>query len=135
MILDKELQFADEQTLSGDAASENVIDFGPGGRDMGTGERLYVLVVVDAAITGTLQVNLEVDDNVGFSSAKVVNLGSFAVTAAAGSRILFALGVEQLDEQFARLDFNNATGGDVSAYVARDVDAVKYYPIGYTVTG
>jgi len=134
MILDAQLQFADGQTLSGDAPSTNTIDFGDAPRDMGVGERLYVLVVVDADITGTLQVNLEVDDNDAFSSAKIIDLGSFAAAAVAGSRLLFSLGVEQLDERYARLDFNGATAGDVSAFVAKDIDAVKAYPRGYTIT-
>lgn len=134
MILDAQLQFADGQALTADAASTNAIDFGDAPRDMGVGERLYILVVVDAAITGTLQVNLEVDDNDAFSSASVIDLGSFAASAVAGSRLLFSVGIEQLNEQFARLDFNDATGGSVSAFVAKDIDAAKAYPVGYTVS-
>ena len=134
MILDAQMQFADAQALTADAVSDNVIDLGEP-RDIGVGERLYIMVSVQAAITGTLQVNVETDDNEAFSSATVsADMGSFALNAAAGDRIVYAIPPAVANERYLRLDFNGATGGSVDANVLKDADLYTFYPKGYTVS-
>ena len=134
MYVDSLLQFATSQTLSGDAVSENVIDLSVA-RDIGVGRDLYVVVHVEAAITGTLQVNVETDDNDSFSSATVkADIGSFAASAAAGAVLLYKLSPDVMDERYVRLDFNDATGGTVGAFMTTDVDAYTNYASGFTVS-
>lgn len=134
MYVDSLLEFADSQALTADAPSTNVIDLSLA-RDIGVGRELYVVVQVDSAITGTLQVNVETDDNDAFSSATVsADIGSFAASAAAGDQLIYKLSPAVMNEQYVRLDFNGATGGSVSAFMTTDVDAYTNYPIGYTVS-
>jgi len=134
MYIDSLLQFADSQTLTADAVSENVIDLNVA-RDIGVGEVLYVLVVAKTALTGTLQVNIETDDNEAFSSATVkADIGSMALNAAAGSAIKYKLALDVMDERYVRLDFNGLTGGDVSAFIVKDIDAYNNYASGYTIS-
>jgi len=49
MILDKELLLSDGQEITATAVSENTIDLSAALRDIGAGEQLYVVVVVDVA--------------------------------------------------------------------------------------
>lgn len=134
MYVDSLLQFATSQVLSGDAVSENVIDLSTA-RDIGVGRDLYVVVHVESAITGTLQVNVETDDNDSFSSANVsADIGSFAASAAAGSALIYKLSPDVMNEQYVRLDFNGATGGTVGAFMTTDVDKYTNYASGYTVS-
>lgn len=134
MYVDSLLQFADGQTLGGDAVSENVVDLGVA-RDIGVGRDLYVVVQIDAAITGTLQVNIETDDAEGFPSAAVkADIGSFSASAAVGDQLFYKLSPDVMDEQYIRLDFNGATAGDVSAFMTTDIDKYTNYPSGFTVS-
>jgi hypothetical protein len=134
MYIDSQLQFADSQALTGDEVSDNIIDLGLP-RNIGVGEVLYVGVVVEAAITGTLQVNVETDDNEGFSSATVsADIGSFAASAAAGDSLYYKVSPDVMNERYVRLDFNGATGGTVSAFITHDIDAFTAYAKGYTIS-
>lgn len=135
MYIDAQLQFASAQTLGGDAASENVIDLRDK-RDVGVGRSLYIVVTAKTALTGTLQVNLEGSVDEAFSAPIVkADLGTFAAAAPAGSSLKFKVSPDMLDEKYARLDFNGATGGDVDAAIVLDIDAYTSYPNGYTITG
>ena len=134
MYIDAQLRFANGQTLAGDAVSENVLDFGLP-RNLGVGEDLYIIVAVDADLTGTLQVNVETDDNDSFSSATVTaDIGTFAAAAVAGSQIIYKVSPDVLNERYARLDFNGATAGDVSAFMVKDIQKYTSYAAGYTVS-
>lgn len=134
MYIDAKLQFAAAQTLAGDAVSTNVLDMNDA-RNIGVGENLYIVVAAKTALTGTLQVNLEVDDADNFPSATVKDLGSFALGAAAGSVLIHRINPAEITEQYVRLDFNNATAGSVDAFVTHCIDAYTSYPNGYTITG
>ena len=134
MYVDAQLLFADDQTLTADAPSENIVDFGLP-RNIGVGETVYVVVVVTADITGTLQVNVEADDNEGFASPAVTaDIGTFAAAATAGSAIFYKVSPDVMNERYVRLDFNGATGGDVKAFMTKDIQAYTSYDIGYTVS-
>ena len=134
MYVDALLQFADAQTLTADAASDNVIDLGVA-RDIGAGRDLYVVVNVTTTLAGTLQVNIESDDNDAFSSATVkADIGSFAAAAPAGSVLLYKLSPDVMDERYIRLDFNGATAGVVDAFMTTDVDAYTNYASGFVVS-
>lgn len=85
MIFDKENLFSDGQAITATAASTNYVDLGATGtvygasaamvRDIGKGKPIPLRVqVIEAFNTLTsLKVDIEVDDNSSFSSAKVVD--------------------------------------------------------------
>ena len=133
MYIDALLLFARDQVLSGDAASTNTIDL-TDPRKVGVGENLYLVVVAKSAITGTLQVNLEQDDDDTFPSAVVRDIGSFAAAAPAGAALIYRINPADMDERYARLDFNGATDGTVDAFITHDIDAFTAYQSGYTIT-
>jgi hypothetical protein len=70
MYLDNQTLLSDEQAITGDASSTNVIDFGAN-RDMGTGTpvKLLVQVAEDFDNLTSLNIKVETDDNSSFSSA------------------------------------------------------------------
>ena len=133
MYIDAKLLFARDQVLAGDAVSTNTIDL-TDPRKIGIGENLYVVVVAKTAITGTLQVDIQKDDDDAFPSAVVRSIGSFALNAPAGSALIYRVNPADMDEQYARLDFNGATAGTVDAFITHNIDAVEYYAAGYTIT-
>lgn len=85
MIFDKENLFSDAQAITATAASTNIIDLGATGtvvgasaavvRDIGKGRPLPLRVQVTEAFNTltSLKVDIEVDDNASFSSARVVD--------------------------------------------------------------
>lgn len=116
MILDLQSLFSDAQALAASGASTNVIDLGVA-KDLGVGGMpIPVLIQLVADATGTtptLQVDLEVDDNVGFASAKVVQSASIA-GGVAGDRIPPMYLPEGVDERYCRLNYT--LGGTTPTY-------------------
>jgi hypothetical protein len=94
MIRDRQLQFSNDQAITADAISTNVIDLGPLGgatantiRDIGAGKQLYLHILVKTALTDadgtpTLTVNLESDDVADLSTTPTVHWTVAAVTEA-----------------------------------------------------
>jgi hypothetical protein len=115
MILDMQTLFSDAQALTASAASTNVIDLGVA-RDIGKGVPIPVLIQLVADATGTsptLQVDLEVDDNEGFASAKVVQSASISGGVAGDKLPPFFL-PEGVDERYCRLNYT--LGGTSPTY-------------------
>lgn len=143
MYLDAQNLFSDAQAVTASAASTNLIDFGSA-RDIGVGRELYIVVVVDVAMTdagsdSTVTVTLETDDNAAFSSATAVQtIGTFAATTAAGSRLVARLQPDAGWEQYVRAYYTVANGdlttGSFTAFLTTDIQAWTAYPIGYTVS-
>jgi hypothetical protein len=143
MFLDAQAQLSDSQALSGSAASTNVIDLGADG-NVGIGEPMAVLVVVEVAADFTTTdetyvVDLETDDNSGFSSA--TNLGQLTLPdgAAAGSRFVIGVPADSRAEQFLRLNYT--LGGTtpsvtLSAYLQPQsmIQNDVVYPDGFTIS-
>lgn len=144
MILDAQLQFSDAQAFSSSGASTNLVDFGVD-RNIGIGEEMAVLLVLDAAADDgnsdeTYVFDIQADSDSGFGSA--VSVGSITVTrgAAAGSQYAFLLPKGTETDRYMRL--NATLGGTspsvtVTAFVtpAKSVDkADVYYASGYTVS-
>lgn len=86
MYIDKELQFADgtwAPTATGDNISTNVLDTSPlggvptanGGRDLGQGENLYLLITVKTTVTSggsaTVDFRLRTDSNANLTTSPV----------------------------------------------------------------
>ena len=143
MYVDAQTLFSDAQAITASAASENVVDFGSA-RDIGVGQELYLVVLVDVAFTdagddSTVAVTIETDDNVGFASATTVQtIGTFAAESAAGSRFVARLQPDAGWEQYVRLYYTvangNLTTGSLTAFLTTDIYAWSAYPIGYTVS-
>lgn len=75
-IIDKRLEFADATSVAGTAGTALIgsqIDLGPGGRDIGSGEPLYLTITVDTSIitggtAGTIQFKLASDDSAAIAT-------------------------------------------------------------------
>lgn len=116
MILDEQTLFSDDQVVAANAASTNVIDLSVA-KDLGPGVPIPLLVQLTADPTGTaptLQVDVEVDDNVGFASAKVVQTYTFPATAVQGDKMPMQFVPHGLDEQFCRLNYT--VGGTTPSF-------------------
>lgn len=84
MIFDEQALFSDKQAITADAASTNIIDLGAPGtpkhaqaaitQDIGKGRPVPMRIQVTEAFNNltSLKVQVQVDDNTGFSSAKTV---------------------------------------------------------------
>ncbi|OPX89055.1 MAG: hypothetical protein A4E53_01663 [Pelotomaculum sp. PtaB.Bin104] len=143
MLVDAQNLFSDEQAITAAAASENIIDLGEA-RDIGTGENLYVVLVVDTTLDdsgddSTVAVTLQTDDNESFASA--VNrqtLFTIAATAAAGTKYIARIQPDALNEQYARLYYTPANGnlsaGAVTAFLTRDIDKYVAYADNITIS-
>jgi hypothetical protein len=134
MILDKESMFSDDQAITATAASTNIIDLGATGtvvgsssalkRYLGQGEPIEILVQWTAtAVSGgssTVTVDLETDDNSGFSSAATLATTGAIVkaTLVQGHRMSIKFMPEKT-ERYLRLNFTvataNLTAGTVTA--------------------
>jgi len=114
MIFDAENRFSHDQAITGDAASENLIDLGVAGtpangnalvRNIGKGETLRVVVsVTDVTTGGALQVDLEQDTTDAFSSATVLASESVTVGSDPGDEIMFYI-PDTVTEQYIRLNY------------------------------
>lgn len=95
MIRDRQNTFSNDQAITADAISTNVIDLGPLGgtptantiRDIGAGETLYLHILVKTALTDadgtpTLTVTLESDSAVGLDSSATTHWTATAITEA-----------------------------------------------------
>lgn len=144
MYVDAQLTFSDAQAITATARSTNVIDTGPlfsgnTGRNLGVGERLYIVVTCDVAMTdsgsdSTLTVTLETDDNAAFSSTAIVaTLGSIPALTAAGAIFVYALPVAGAVpyERYLSLLFTavngNLTTGSFTASITKDASIYQQY--------
>jgi hypothetical protein len=140
MILDTNLQFSDAEALTSGATtgSANVIDLGAI-RDLGEGEKIAILVQVTTALAGvgTCQVLLQTDDNASFSSATTVQtLGTFAATAAAGTKIVAYVAPTVAVERYVRLAYvvGTVSAGAVDAFLLHGVDNYRSYADAITIS-
>ena len=118
MILDLQSMFSDDQAITTSAASTNVIDLGATGtpplsstaltRDIGPGTPIDILIQVTVAHGGTsptLDIDLEMDTVVGFSSATIVASAVQLVGAAVGDRASIRWIPDGTSERFIRLAY------------------------------
>lgn len=134
-ILDNQTLLSDNQAITADAASTNILDLGPTGtphgdtaalvRDVGRGGNVpFLLTVTEGFATLTsLTVSVQTDAVENFASPTTI--GSRTYTAAEltlGSRLEFPATIpEGADERYLRLYFDvngsNATAGRVTGGV------------------
>lgn len=109
MYLDAQLLYSDAQALVATAVSTNIVDHGAD-RNLGIGEPLAIVVIVDVALdrtTGdeTYAVTLQTDDNAAFSSATTVTGPVSLLTYAAGTKFIIPVPPDTLMERFSRLNY------------------------------
>ena len=143
MIMDAHNLYSDAQAVTAAAASTNLIDHGAA-RDIGTGEDLYVVLVVDVALTdsgsdSTVAVTLQTDDNASFSSATTgQTLFTVAATAAAGTRYYAKVAPGALNERYSRLYYTPANGnlttGSFTAGVVNSIEKINIFADNITIS-
>jgi hypothetical protein len=131
MFIDGDLLFSDAQALTATAASTNYIDVGAA-RDLGVGQELYIVVIVDTAFTdassdSTITVSIETDDEVTFTGpAATHTLGILAALSAAGTKKVYRIGPDMLNYRYAQLKYTTTNGslttGAVTAFITTAVD-------------
>lgn len=142
MYVDSLLLFSDAQAVTASAASTNVIDL-KNARDIGTGEDLYVVCLLDVAMTdsgsdSTVAVSLEGDSTTTFTPDSTKALFTFAATSAAGTVKYAKISPDDIALQYAQLRYTVA-GGDLStgsftAFITKDISKYTAYAAGYTVS-
>lgn len=119
MILDLQSMFSDDQDLTVDVVSTNIIDLGAPGtpplsstalvRDIGPGTPIDILIqlTVDSGGTSpTLQVDLQMDTAANFPSATVIASSVILTAGVAGDRLSIRYIPDGTTERFIRLDYD-----------------------------
>lgn len=144
MILDAQNLFDDNAEHLTTEASDNYIDLKATNRDLGAGENIYVVAIVDTAFTdgssnSTMTLTLETDDNTSFSSATTAQtLGTFAALSAAGSKLIARLQPGQITERYLRVKYTVANGdlstGKFTVFLAKDVENYVAFADNITIS-
>ena len=128
MILDKELLLSDGQDAKANAAkdSTNVIDLSVALRDIGAGEQLYVVIIVDAYTAGSntvVTITLQTGATTGLDTDIVSKVLATADIAAGMVPIVIPI-PPGIAEQYLGLVYDcttAATALTVTAFIAKDV--------------
>ena len=126
MLIDYEGLFSDDQAITGDAPSTNLIDLQVA-RGIGTGNPVKIRVSVTAAFNNltSLEILFQTDDSAAFSSAKEVGSSGDILAAAlvAGAYFDFYVPAAQT-ERFLRLSYDvtgtNPSTGKLHAAIVAD---------------
>jgi len=123
MIVSEQQLFSKNQAITGDAASTNYIDLGATGtpplgnqlvRDIGKGQPVHLEAIVTEAFNTltSLDIQVQVDDNTSFSSAKtVLTINVPLASLVVGYTIPIQFLPNGVDERYLRL-FYNVNGTD-----------------------
>lgn len=127
MLMSTLQNFSESQALTATAVSTNVIDLGATytvlgspvalARDIGPGQEIDVLIqlVVDSGgTTPTIVATLEVDDNEGFASAKVVATSTLLADGSEGDTLDLNWIPYGTDERYMRINYT--LGGSSPTY-------------------
>lgn len=143
MIMDAQLLFSDAQAVTAAAASTNYVDL-KAARDIGNGKDLYLVSVVDVAMTdgssnSTLTVDLQTDDNSSFSSAATgCTAFSFPALSAIGTTLIRRLGPGDCNEQYMRVYYTPVNGdlstGSFTTFITTEPYKYASYPDNVTIS-
>ncbi|MBP8282320.1 MAG: hypothetical protein KAX46_00130 [Chromatiaceae bacterium] len=145
MLLDERTEFADAAAIAlniGNAIAPNtdVIDLGatPTLRDLGGGERLYLVLQVDTTFVGagaTIQFQLASDSTANLATSRTnhIDTGAIALaTWAAGYTKVIPLPTEATYERYLGLWMTvataNVTAGKLNAFLTNQAPAQYAYP-------
>ena len=135
MLLDNQALFSDQQAITASAVSTNIINLGAPGtppaapapvhQDIGGSNKIPVLIQVTEDFAGgtSLQVNVEMDDDREFGSAKVIAASPVIALAAlkAGKVIPITVIPQGADQPYMRLNYTvvgTHTAGKITAGVS-----------------
>lgn len=137
MLVDVENQFSDAQAITATAPSTNVIDLSDTIRDIGTGENLYVVTLLDIAMTdagsdSTVQVDLQKDTVEGFGSPELgQTLFTFAAISAPPLAKFARIQPDAADQRFLRLNYvvagGSLTTGSFTSFITKDIQKWRAY--------
>lgn len=148
MYVDALALFSNSQTVT--TGSENgvnatsSVDLGIANRDIGTGEDLYVVVIVKTATTGagdTCDVKLITDDNDGLNSPAVIaTLGQFGANSAIGTKIVAKLPPSNSYQRYIGLQYLAGGSGPLetgafTAFLTNGAQLNKLYANGFSISG
>ncbi len=127
MIRSKQHNFSESQVLSATGASTNIIDLGVPGtvlgapaalrRDIGKGNKITLVVKLDAAAGGTsptLDVVLQTDSDPGFGSPTEVARAPQVVSGSTGDRVALFMIPRETAERYLRVYYT--LGGTSPTY-------------------
>lgn len=144
MILDNQATYANAQavTATGDTASTNSYDHGPGNAGVGlsyAGGALWLIAKTNAAVTSggaaTVQAVLQDSaDNTTFADVMTLN----AAAAALGANKTFAIArypavLRRYTRVVWRVGTATLTAGSFSAFVVMDADIQQYLASGFRI--
>ena len=143
MYVDALLLFSDAQALTAAAASTSSVDLGAV-RNLGVGEPLYVVLVVDTALTdtgsnSTVTVDLQGDSTTTFTPDGTQTLFTIAATAAAGTTYIarvspgLAANYRYL-QLYYTMNNGDLSAGAVTTFLTHDVQAFTAYADGITIS-
>lgn len=143
MYVDNQLLFDETAEHLTTEASTNLIDLGEN-RDLGAGEDLYLVAIVDVAFTdgssnSTMTLTLETDDNASFSSATTAQtIGTFAALSAIGTKLIAKLQPAKIVERYLRVKYTVANGdlttGKFTVFLTKDVENHVVFPDNITIS-
>jgi hypothetical protein len=144
MYVDKENNYSDAQAITASAGSTHIIDHGIA-RDLGTGEDIYLVSLVDVAFTdgssdSTVTVTLETDEDVAFGSptTAIVTLAVFSALSAIGTIRYAKLPPGTVNERYSRVYYTvangNLTTGSITSFLTKDIHKYVTYAKGYTIS-
>jgi hypothetical protein len=142
MIIDAQNRYSNAQAITSAAASTNIIDHGAV-RDLGTGENLYVVVVVttlmaDDSSNSTITVKLQTSADDSTFGTDAQTLGTFAAVSAAGTMIIARLAPGAINLRYSRLYYTPAngdlSGGAFTAFLCHDIAKFVAYPDNITIS-
>ena len=145
MYVDAQLQFSDAQAITADAASTNIVDLGAS-RDIGSGENIYLVVIVDVAMTdagsdSALQIIVEGDSTATLTPDESFIAFTIPAVTVAGSKFFHKLdpGQAALNLQFIGIQYTptngNLTTGSFTTFLTKNIDNYVAYASNFTVTG
>ena len=123
MLIDHELIFADKQVLTAAAAGTKVIDLEQVNPTAGFAKQLELVLVVNADVTGTLQLKLQDSDK---SSGTFTDVAAAPVLTAPKAGTVHVMPFPYGTRQFIRAYFDGtASKGTVSAFLTQGRQAWK----------
>ena len=146
MLLDAHNLFSDAQTVTtgseNGVLSTNAINLGLAARNMGVGENLYVVVIVDTALTGagdTCRVDLVTAAYEALNSPTTLQtIGTFPAASAAGTKLVAKVQPADFLQYIGLLYTAAGSGaletGAFTAFLTHDIDAYKSYADNITIS-
>ena len=144
MYLDAQLLFSDAQAITADAASTNIVDLSQV-RDIGTGQSLYLVTIVDVAMTDSgsdsaLAVIIEGDSTTTLTPDASFTAFTIPATTAAGEKFIHRLdpGAAVLQYQYIGIQYTPSNGnlstGSFTTFITINIDDWKAYADNITIS-